>query len=227
MINFQVEPELYNLEFQFSFSCDFICVWLYPISNFSFSGLFFLSHWLVLTWRGKDTVPQLAGCSFCSGCAGQLWPFPAINDCSLLSLTPHMDCASRCALVCSRSCSLSLPFLSLCLKAEKPHFSCCLPLASDSTAQGRFHRIPLWTAVFNEDLLRIFWTTLYLKLPKFSLYKCFCEHFIAMPKLFSMFCADKEKLFQRKHFMPFWMTSCCFPTIFLFAFFFPFCSIIY
>lgn len=40
-----------------------------------------------------------------------------------------------------------------------------------------------------------------------------------MPKLFSMFCADKEKLFQRKHCMPFWMTSCCFPTLFLFAFF--------
>lgn len=34
-----------------------------------------------------------------------------------------------------------------------------------------------------------------------------------MPKLFSMFCADKEKLFQRKHCMPFWMTSCCFPTV--------------
>ena len=40
-----------------------------------------------------------------------------------------------------------------------------------------------------------------------------------MPKPFSMFCADKERWFQRKHSVPFWMTSCCFPTLFLFAFF--------
>lgn len=43
-----------------------------------------------------------------------------------------------------------------------------------------------------------------------------------MPKQFSMFCADKERWFQRKHSLPFWMTSCCFPTIFLLAFFFFF-----
>lgn len=47
---------------------------------------------------------------------------------SPLSLTPHMGCASGCASVCTRSCLLSLPFLSLCLKAEKHHFSCSLPL---------------------------------------------------------------------------------------------------
>lgn len=35
-----------------------------------------------------------------------------------------------------------------------------------------------------------------------------------MPKPFSMFCADKERWFRRKHSVPFWMTSCCFPTIF-------------
>lgn len=171
-----------------------------------------------LTWEGGcSTAGWLQGLFWC---AGQVWPFPATDDCSPLSQTPHMGCASGCASVCTRSCSLSLPFLLLCLKAEKHHFSCCLLLGFRQYGTMKvLQDSPVDSCIWRrspED----FWTTLYLKLPKFSLYKFFCEHFIAMPKLFSMFCADKEKLFQRKHCMPFWMTSCCFPTVFFFAFFF-------
>lgn len=92
----------------------------------------------------------------------------------------------------------------------------------------------LQTEQFKEGFTGFFYAQLYLmniswgflnntvfKITKLSLYKSFCEHFIAMPELFSMFCADKEKLFQRRHYIPFGMTSCCSPTIFLFAFFFP------
>lgn len=62
-----------------------------------------------------------------------------------------------------------------------------------------------------------------LKWPKFSFNKCFCEHFIAVPKLLSTFCAEKAKQFQRKHSVPFWIASCCFATFFLlFVFYFFF-----
>lgn len=81
-----------------------------------------------MTWLGKEGVPQLGDCRAYFGCAGQVWPFPATDDCSPLSQTPHMGCASARASVCTRSCLLSLPFLLLCLKAEKHHFSCCLLL---------------------------------------------------------------------------------------------------
>lgn len=43
-----------------------------------------------------------------------------------------------------------------------------------------------------------------------------------MPKPFSMFCADKARWIQRKHSVPFWMTSCYFLTIFFVCLFFSF-----
>lgn len=144
----------WTLGFQFWLSCEH--AWLYPTPNLSLSGLFLLSQWLLVIWHGREAVPQLGDCSFYFGCAGQVWPFPAINDCPcchwphtwavLQDMPQSVPGAARFHYLFSHYASKQKSIISAAL----------CPWAAGSTALGRFHRICLWTAAFNEDLLRIF-----------------------------------------------------------------------